>query len=357
MDRKLKILVIDDEDALRISLASILEMEGFEVKTASDGFKAIELAKEESFDIVFSDIRMPGMSGTEAFKQIKQITPDIIGVMMTAYALNDSIVEALNLGAFTCLSKPFEIENVLSTIKDVTSRPFAVVIDDEEKLNSKFLISLKNNGLNVASTAIDMNKIDFMFKHKPDILILDIDKNTDASISILKKLQEIIGSIPKTILVGSDENQNFLNEAKKIGPVYFVKIPISMVEIFTILGKENRKYNIAMVNTNSDEFTDLKETFTKKGFNLLNYESPQELIDEIKNCFFDTVLINTKIEPNIADFHEKLQKLMPNIGAIYILNNDSTIETLKQKGCFYITKPFEVNDVINLIDQIREKDK
>lgn len=353
MDAKLKILVVDDEDSLRISLASILEMEGFEVKTAEDGFKAIELAEKEDFDIVFSDIRMPGMSGTEAFKRIKQMKPDVIGVMMTAYALNDLIVEALNSGAFTCLSKPFEIDNVLSTIKDVTSRPFAVVVDNEITTDKKFLTSLKHSGLNVASTEMDMSKINFMFKHKPDILILgiDTDKNTNI-LSILKKLKEMTGSIPKTILVGSEENTELFEEIKKIGIVYFVKLPISVKQIFEIFGKEHRKYNIAMVNTDSDEFVTLKKTLSEKGFNLLPYETSQNLFDEIKNSFFDTVLVNAKIETNVADFHDKLQNLMPNIGAVYILNDDIHMESLKQKGCFYLTKPFEINEVIDLINKI-----
>ena len=122
MTDKLKILIVDDEDSLRLSLASILELEGYEVKTAEDGFKAIELAKKEDFNILFSDIRMPGITGNETFREIKKLKPDIIGVMMTAYALNDLIIDALNTGAFTCLSKPFEIETVLSTIKDITSK-------------------------------------------------------------------------------------------------------------------------------------------------------------------------------------------------------------------------------------------
>ena len=137
--KKLKILVVDDEDSLRISLASILELEGFDVKMAASGLEAVDIAKKEKFDILFSDIRMPEMNGTEAFKIIKKLQPDIIGVMMTAYALNDLIVDALNCGAFTCLSKPFEIDTILATIKDITSRPFAVVIDNQENVNMKFL--------------------------------------------------------------------------------------------------------------------------------------------------------------------------------------------------------------------------
>ena len=102
-DKKLKILVVDDEDSLRISLASILELEGFDVKMAASGFEAVDIAKNENFDILFSDIRMQGMTGNESFKIIKKLHPNIVGVMMTAYALNDLIVDAMDNGAFASL--------------------------------------------------------------------------------------------------------------------------------------------------------------------------------------------------------------------------------------------------------------
>ncbi len=357
MDDKLKILVVDDEDSLRISLASILELEGYEVDMADDGFKAIELAKKKDFDIMFSDIRMPGITGTETFKEIKKIKPDIICVMMTAYALSDLIVDALNNGAFTCLSKPFEIDTVLATIKDIKTRPFAVVIDKDVNINTTFLNSLRNCGLNVASSEINSNKIEFIFKHKPDILIINIDTETDDNqiLTILKKLKELFSSIPKTLLVGRKEKPILLKEINKLGQANFLNVPIKVAQVFKLLDDKDRKKNIAMVNTNSEEFETLNAGLKDKGFHLLYYPSCDKLIEEINNSFFDLVLINAKIETNVVEFHEKLQKEIPNIGAIYILNDDKNLEAVKTKGCFYLTKPFEIDNVVELINKILGK--
>lgn len=355
MNDKLKILVVDDEDSLRISLASILELEGYEVQMAEDGYKAIELAKQEEFDIIFSDIRMPGISGTETFKQIKSMKPDIIGVMMTAYALNDLIIDALNSGAFVCLSKPFEIDTVLSTIKDITTRPFAVVIDSEANVNKNFLNSLKNCGLNVASSEIDSGKIDFVFKHKPDILIINVESDNKQIISVLTKMKEMFGNIPKTILVGKKENAELTEQLQKLGVVNFFALPINVPQVFELIDSKQRKTNIAMVDTDSEDFEMLNASLKEHGFNLLFYPDCQKLLDEISNSFFDLVLVNTKIETNIADFHEKLQKSMPKAGAIYILNDENNADSIKKKGCFYLTKPFEIENVINLINKILGK--
>lgn len=354
-DRKLKILVVDDEDSLRISLASILELEGFEVKMAASGFEAVDLATQENFDILFSDIRMQGMTGTEAFKKIKKLQPNIVGVMMTAYALNDLIVEALNYGAFACLSKPFEIDTILATIKDITSRPFAVVIDNQEDLNLKFLKSLQNCGLNVAHSPADMEKVKYMFDHKPDIIILDIDNNADIEISILQKLKELIGKLPKTILTGTEEKADVLEKISKIGVVSFIKKPINVSQVFEVFGKANRKFNITMINTDSEDFNELKDSLKQQDFNLLTYPNSQSFFNDIKNSFFDVVLINADIESDITNFHDNLQKRMPDIGAVYILPNEIDDKIIKQKGCFYLHKPFEIENVIELMNKLREK--
>lgn len=357
-DDKLKILIVDDEDSLRLSLASILELEGYDVKSAEDGFKAIELAKQESFDIMFSDIRMPGISGTETYKEIKKIRPNIIGVMMTAYAMNDLIVEALNSGAYACLSKPFEIDVVLSTIKDISTRPFAVVVDKDANIDKKFLNSLKNCGLNVAFSDIDSSRIDFIFSHKPDVYISKVNskEEEDKNLNILKKLKKLFGAVPKAIIVGKEENQAFMEELKKLGSGSFFKDKVDISSVFQTLGTEKRRRNIAMINVDSEEFEVLNKELKEKGFHLISYSSCNELFEELSNSFFDVILANVKIDSNIIDFQEKMQEKMPNIGYIFILNDDDNVESLKQKGCFYLHKPFEIEDVIGLINKILGKE-
>ncbi len=354
-NNNLKILIVDDEESLRVSLASILELEGYDVKTAENGFKAIEMVKEEFFDIVFSDIRMPGISGTETFKEIKKIRPDIIGVMMTAYAMNDLIVDALNSGAFTCISKPFEIDTILSTIKEVTARPFAVVIDKDANIDKNFLNSLKHCGLNVAFSDIDSSKINFIFSHKPDVLVINVNSKEEEqkNLEILKKIKNLFGEIPKTIVVGKEEDKTFIDDINTLGNIQYIKDNINVSKVFQVLGNKKRKKNIAMINM--DDFSALNKDLKDKGFNLMPYPNGSKLFEELNTSFFDVVLVNSKIDTNIVDFHTKIQEKMPEIGSIFILNDDNNSKSVKQKGCFYLNKPFEIDDVIKLINEITGK--
>ena len=80
-----KIMVVDDEDGLRITLVDILEYEGFDVTSASDGLQGVEMATENHFDLILMDVRMPGIDGSEACRQIKAVSPETIVIMMTGY--------------------------------------------------------------------------------------------------------------------------------------------------------------------------------------------------------------------------------------------------------------------------------
>ena len=119
-DKKIKILIADDEEGLRFSLAMILEIHGYAVETAADGESAVKTFKNGAFDAVLLDIRMPKMNGVETLKKIRKIKPSVSVIMMTAYADSVLIEEALKEGANACVGKPFEPEEVVGIIKELT---------------------------------------------------------------------------------------------------------------------------------------------------------------------------------------------------------------------------------------------
>lgn len=112
-----KILVVDDDALLRDFLNETLNRTGFKVELVSTGEEALEKIKQEDYDIILSDIRMPNMGGMELLATVKKYLPDAKVVMMTAYGTVQNAVEAMKLGAFEYVMKPFsldEIELVLS---------------------------------------------------------------------------------------------------------------------------------------------------------------------------------------------------------------------------------------------------
>jgi two-component system response regulator PilR (NtrC family) len=116
-DRVSRILVIDDESSMRQLLEIALGKEGYRITAADSGHKAEELLEKEAFDLIVSDIRMPDMSGVEVLRHVKKVSPETPVIMITAYASTETAVEALRLGAYDYITKPFKIEELKNTIR------------------------------------------------------------------------------------------------------------------------------------------------------------------------------------------------------------------------------------------------
>lgn len=119
--KPLQILIVDDEQSICMLLQDVLTRFGHSVTTCQDGAAAVELAGENTFDLVFLDIRMPGMSGLEALKKLRDLQPEATFVMITGFAKDDIIDEALQSGAAACLCKPFSLSQVTKLLEEVIS--------------------------------------------------------------------------------------------------------------------------------------------------------------------------------------------------------------------------------------------
>jgi len=109
---KPKILVVDDEPSHRRMIEAVLEAEGYEIKQADNGQAAFAAVEDRFYDLVIMDIRMPKVGGIEALKKIKEISPGIPIIIMTAFASVDTAVEALKSDAYDYLTKPLDIEEL-----------------------------------------------------------------------------------------------------------------------------------------------------------------------------------------------------------------------------------------------------
>ncbi len=106
------ILVVDDEEGLRVGLSKLLEDEGYAVECAEDGEKALEIVRSRHIDLMLTDMRMPGMSGIELLKQVRKIREDIGVIILTGYGEIESYIEAMNFGAMEYVSKPFKVNEL-----------------------------------------------------------------------------------------------------------------------------------------------------------------------------------------------------------------------------------------------------
>lgn len=117
-----KILVIDDERAIRNSLKDILGYENHVVEDASDGISGLELIKERRYDLVLCDIKMPGMDGMELLQKLEEIDPQPIVIMISGHGNIETAVEAIKRGAFDFISKPLDLNRLLITLRNALDK-------------------------------------------------------------------------------------------------------------------------------------------------------------------------------------------------------------------------------------------
>jgi len=116
MSSRGRILVVDDEEQMRDLLVKVLEKSGYQASVSAEGGQALALLEREPVDLVVTDVRMPGMGGMEALRAVKELNPDIVVIIMTAFGSIDQAVQAVKEGAYDYISKPFKIEEMLLTI-------------------------------------------------------------------------------------------------------------------------------------------------------------------------------------------------------------------------------------------------
>ncbi|MFM2206222.1 MAG: hypothetical protein RL213_197 [Bacteroidota bacterium] len=117
-----KVLIIDDEKAIRNALRDILQFEKFEVEEAADGAEGVRLAEAGPFDLVLCDIKMPKMDGMEVLSKLQETYPDLPVVMISGHGTIDTAVEAIKKGAYDFISKPPDLNRLLVTVRNAMDR-------------------------------------------------------------------------------------------------------------------------------------------------------------------------------------------------------------------------------------------
>jgi DNA-binding NtrC family response regulator len=116
-ERRIQLLIVDDEEEFLESIAKRLRLKDFDVVTASNGKDALKVSKKGKFDVAILDLRMPDMDGSEVLKDLKKKHKYLEAVMLTGHATIDSAVECTKLGAFDYLEKPYDFDKLVDVLQ------------------------------------------------------------------------------------------------------------------------------------------------------------------------------------------------------------------------------------------------
>ena len=127
------VLVVDDNEDLLETFSLILRRRGFRVEIAGDGLAAVDLYRQQNFDVILMDIVMPKMDGIEALRKIIKMDPEAKVILMTAYSEEESIQIAKSEGARRLIRKPVKIDQLIDMIKEATAEESILVVDKKGK--------------------------------------------------------------------------------------------------------------------------------------------------------------------------------------------------------------------------------
>ena len=194
MKEKSSILIVDDNISLCKTMSFVLGRQGYAVTIAKDGPQAIERVKERPFDMIFMDIKMPLMDGVETHRRIKQIRPEAVVMMMTAYAVEDLVQQALEEGAYGIVYKPLDIEKVVAVIEEATEAKegaLVLVVDDDPGTCITFKNILIKKGYEVGIAHTGEEAIAMAQEKDYDVIFIDMKLPTINGLETYLAIREI----------------------------------------------------------------------------------------------------------------------------------------------------------------------
>lgn len=230
-------------------MSLILERKGYDVTTAKDGPEAIEKVRKRPFGIIFMDIKMPLMDGVEAYKRIKKIRSEAVVIMMTAYAVEDLVAEALKEGAYGIVYKPLDIEKVaalIKRVKEAKNGALILVVDDDPNT----CIILKNilikRGYRVGIAYTGEEAIAMARERVYDIFFIDMKLPTINGLETYLAIKEIKpDAVAIMITAYRQEMADLVEEALQNSAYTYLYKPLDIEKVLAlvreIMGKKQKE--------------------------------------------------------------------------------------------------------------------
>jgi two-component system, NtrC family, response regulator HydG len=228
------ILVVDDELDICANLQDILSDFGYHVDTATSGTSALRLLDRGYYDVALLDLKMPGMSGVEVYREIKRRSSGTVAIIISAYASTASADEALEAGAWRILSKPVDLSQVMQCIDEAMDQPLVMLVDDDEELCASLWDVLRSQGIRVKLAHNIADASAALESQQYQVAIVDLNLPGGDGLELCGRVRET-NSGAKTILI-TGFRAEVENRAGKLSMVDATCYkPFDVCELLTII--------------------------------------------------------------------------------------------------------------------------
>ena len=212
-----RILVVDDNTDFCENITDVLELEGYETVEVYDGLDALDAVKEDGFDLVLMDVKMPKMAGVETFRRLKEISPRLPVIMMTAFMVEDLIRLALQEGAFGAYQKPLDLKRLFFSIERALPNGALIMIaDDNEELCANLSDTLGEKGYQVAVAKDGETAVKMARENKFDLILMDMKLPFMDGLETVMAIRNFRTDVQTIIITGhKEEMEDLIGQALK----------------------------------------------------------------------------------------------------------------------------------------------
>ncbi len=233
-----KILIVDDDEDFADSLADLAELQGHSYSIAHDGRSAIKLSKHEKFDVVFLDVKMPGIDGIETLHRLREAQADLKIVMVTGYATTEQLDAAVAAGAFTVLEKPCPVEQVLEIVERAGCEQIVLIADNDPDYSEMLEDALSSPGRSVCVANNGTDAIAMLERDWVSILLLDPRMPGVSGYDVLEALKKRKLTVPVIVLTAYSYLEEDLKPYRGVIKAVLPKpvVPLRLVEAVASYG-------------------------------------------------------------------------------------------------------------------------
>ncbi|NIM03079.1 response regulator [bacterium] len=372
--KKTNILIVDDEIDLLETLGDIFESKGYNVTMVEDGNKALELLRNKYFDIILMDLKMPGISGVESFKEVKSLHPSAAIIMMTAGSVREEIKEAVGAGVDAVVDKPFNVKKLVATIESILERPLILVVDDrvEDRETLRDILVDRNYRAFIAKDGYEA--IDIVRKSDFDVILLDIRMPGMDGMEVLEVVKEIKPDIGVVMMTGYSSEGLAGKSLKKGAYTCLYKPFLDMEKLLRVIDevqeKRKRVYSswqkvrVLLVDEEAAHKEAISNILTGEGYRIIPANNGQEALKRVEESFCNVALIDSELSdmsgPELA---KKLKEMSKKTCVIMISRFSAldleTLEDSAKEAIFdYLIEPIDPAQLKKLIKEgLKEQKK
>lgn len=231
------ILVVDDDQMMVRTLAEILRLKGWEVATAFDGAEAVRAVEASSFDVVLMDVKMPVMNGVDAFKAMRRVRPDVRVALMSAFAAQELLNEAVEEGVLRVMAKPVHVASLLEFLSaSVRQRRPVLLMDHDEAFLSTLADVLALRGFDtVMAEGLD-DALRLLRERQPAAVLLHMHLGTVPTRDAVLAVHEVSPEVALILYSGQPGAQHEIDRSLPPELVYaYLQKPFPVDRVAEVL--------------------------------------------------------------------------------------------------------------------------